>query len=270
MPSQFHFRDILIHVIVGSVLLILGLLFCWLCLPDQWKLLAAYWLEIRKAVDAILLLPLALIVVYVVGSTVSARGLLWDEPTRGRLTRWANLWLIWSRIARPDGEDYASRKNDELDRIFLESARRALALPLVSERDLFRLAKAHLLSQPQTLQQLDIERHFALRVFNARLCMLFSASTVLAFAALVVSLLQECLFRLEGSPACDGTRFLQSALLCGAFYLAARSNGRKAQSNHAHYEALVREMFVAQCRLFSLPAQRSTTAEGVSQIEPGS
>lgn len=249
MPSQFQLRDLINHLLVGAVALLLAALFCCLLFPVTWERFAANWTALQEKLGAGLLIPTALVVAYTVGAAIPSSGLLFDdaEPLLQKT-------LSVLRIIKPYDYIEISKFDSALPQMFSTETKRLFGLEgrEVSDDDLFRLATAHVLSAPTSLQQLDIERHFILKHYNAKLCVFFLAASLLS----LVGFLKSTVLALDGVALSD-TRILPFFLLVLVFYTTARASGRKAQRNHAHWRALImRSVLVSALHPQPAPAQR--------------
>jgi len=240
MPSQFQLRDLVNHVIIGCVVIFLFFLFLYLLYPAGWLTTVQEWHSVRAAISDVLLLPTLLILVYVVGAVL---------PT------WSSLALFGTpksfffrtlravRVCRGNTPQDQPFKN-EVKHLFVCKAARQFNIhhENLDEHfeELFALASAYVLSQGQSMQQLDIERHFVLMHFNSRLCSLF----FLGFVFSVLGLLGSFLVKFQWVPALGAgtTWFLFLAVL---FWAIARASGTKAQNNGNRWQRLIINSFVA-------------------------
>lgn len=236
MPSQFQLRDLVNHLLLGAVVLLLAALFCFLLFPATWAAMIAAWPEAQTKLGAGLLVPISLVIAYTVGATVPSSALLFGR-TDGLLA--STLRVL--RIIKPADYVEPSIANSLIPEVFHVGAGRffgALAHG-ISDEDLFRLASTRVLEAPSSMQQIDIERHFVLKTFNARLCALFLISCLLSLLAAVLSAV-----RVLNGYAVPHTQLIASLFLVLLFYSTARASGRKAQQNHSHWRALIMRSFV--------------------------
>lgn len=240
MPSQFQLRDLLNHAIIGCVITFLFFLFFFLLFPTAWSRTAFDWNLIRANVSDVILLPALLVVVYVIGAIVPS----WSSLALfGRPKDVIYRTLSTVRICAV-GNSEDSPQRDALARLFLyRVAGRFHACEDAPDEHydtLFTLASAYVLTQGQSMQQLDVERHFVLMHFNSRLCILFSFACLLSLLGLLDSLMA----RLGATPVLNAgpISFFFLSLL---FYGVARSSATKAQNNCNHWQKLIIRSFIA-------------------------
>jgi hypothetical protein len=224
VPSQFQLRDLINHVVIGAVILLLLPLFLHLLSPQGWITLAGGWHAVQAEVNVALLLPLLLIITYVIGAMVpgSRSLLLFKEPT-SVLVRALRVCRI---ITAPEAP-----ATGLIERLFTQKAAKLFASQDTDPAfdDLFRLAQAVVLTAAPSMEQLDIERHFILMHFNAKLCLLFFVCMLIAA------------FGVLWPPTHGRLTFLVVSALC---YAIAWSCGRKAQANQRHWQALIIRSFI--------------------------
>jgi hypothetical protein len=250
-PGPLAWRDLVQQVAVGFVVLALALFFSWHLWPAGWAgLLQSLGGPAPRAAcggAALLLLPAWLALLYVLGAVVpNPYGML--APRRSLLGR----GMVAARILSPQAASGAALLRPQgsatqrwrAERIAGSFGLRLEELTPEELEDLFRLMVAREMSREASLAQVDIERHFALVHFNARLSMLFflSFAGCLAgllgrLAALVLPLPWDCG---GGAPA------VLLALLAAGSYAAAFTCGRRAQGIHRQWHRLVVDAFVAR------------------------
>jgi hypothetical protein len=217
------------HIVVGVVAVLLVLLFLYLLDPVDWSKATHSWKLLQEAVNAALLVPIFLILVYVVGAVMPSSSSLdlFGEAT-GRFSRtFRRLGIIRE----------ASTQNELIQRLFHEKA--AKQFQQQSQKELFMLALSSVLMAGPSMEQMDIERHFVLMHFNAKLCALFVLAAALSMLGCVWSGLA-----VFGLLPMIGSGPKGFALLTFLFYSASRASGTKAQNNNRHWKTLVMRSFV--------------------------
>jgi hypothetical protein len=245
MPSQFQLRDLINHAIIGATIVLLSLLLLFLFFPQGWTVTVLKLQSAKNLIGDVVLLPTLLVVVYVIGAIMpSTRSLnLFGEP-QDPLHRVLKRFLVTPKKSAESSQDLV------IDHLFLKKAEQQFQVHKEKtdeewERVLFVLASAFVLKEGNSLQQVDIERHFILMHFNNKLCMLFFS----AFLAALVGIIWSLLSMVTPLPW-TGIQARYLAFFGAAFYGIARASGTKANQNHEHWRNLIIRSFVV-----STPAQ---------------
>jgi len=255
MPSQFQLRDIVNHVVVGSVVLFLFLLFVFVFYPPLWDTAVCEWHLLKGELGDGLILPLLLTFIYVIGNltTSSRKAKVYGTPDNWRsevLTKPLTLFsdpkdlrmdqsaLIKQLFIKRSQEQFGIREGDISKPE--EQAVKASCHDLKEEYpDLFDLALAHVLNKNESLRQFDIERHYVLTRFHSKLAILFELASAVSLIGSGLSFLAKV--SSIRTAMVSWYVFLSLAVL---FYVAARFARAKSEGNYQHWKDLVIRSFI--------------------------
>jgi len=260
IPNQFQYRDLINHTLSGCLFIMTLGVFVGDINPTRSRELLTFLNTHLTRFGGVVVVPLVVgfILSYVVGSMlstahtyfrISAFGLSYKGNNKIDRIQTAIIRIFYKILAikRETDNRITPLVNNSGNNSFVNLLRKKIKevwdIDLAEIKDenelkaIFDLCRSYVESQPTSLSNIDIERHFAHQLFGSRLAMLFLICFYLSISEAIIS----CFTCLTTYTKLNGWFWLLIALF---FWLQARNSIIRTIGNSSHWARLIYYAFI--------------------------